>query len=129
MKLSPLAMKALKHWEEFRPKAVQKLREEGNLKKVLEEAAERATEEMTEIEDQLREQHPKKNSRDYLEKVQRENEIRQQAREIVLPRYILLPPENQETTDSPMMSPNPSEEEALLPEPGIISKLLKHSKR
>ncbi len=129
MELSPLARKALANWEQNRPNMVKELRSQGRLKEALEHAASVAEEERVQVSNQLREQHPNRSSKDYLKRLQMENEVKQRADEIVLPRYILLPPEGQETTASPLGQSTMPEDAVLSPKREQISKRSGPSKR
>lgn len=73
MELSHWAKMARAHWEKYLPKRYQKLKEQGILEQELEKAAESAKDMMG----------------DLAEQGLRRNEVL----EIVLPQFILLPPE------------------------------------
>lgn len=94
--LDPLERKAYLHWKEHLPNMVKSLRKKGQLRSALKEAVETADEEMLNLQEQLTRG---RSTSDYLANLQMLNEARRYAEEIVLPRYILLPPESQETTE------------------------------
>ena len=97
MELTPLALQAYEHWKEHLPKTVKRLEETGKLEEILEEAAETATQEMGMIRDQMMKDSPKPKT--WHENLAREYRMKHVSEEIVLPRYILLPPEDQWTDE------------------------------
>lgn len=74
--LTPLAFQALKHWEEYLPMRVSRLKEAGTLTATLLEAERLTSQEMDELENAGYEPN--------------------EAREVVYPKY-LFPPEEPET--------------------------------
>lgn len=90
MELTALAQRAYDHWKEHLPKTVKRLEETGKLKEILEEAAETAWNEMGQIRDHMMANSPR--PKNWHENLAREYRMRNVSEEIVLPRYILLPP-------------------------------------
>lgn len=124
MKLTPWGDTVLEKWKQSKPNLVKQLREKGRLKEVVDDLGDRVMEDVIAVKDRLREQHPNKGvgTEDYLKAVQRENEIAQQAKEVVFQSHGLNEPESEETTESVLRQRRPSENQVLSPEPGEISK-------
>lgn len=79
-----LALLAHDHWKRYRPTMYQQMLRDGSLREHLLEADQTANREMSQIEDQLVKQGSSHES------------ACARAREIVLPKYILLPSEEDE---------------------------------
>jgi hypothetical protein len=77
MSIQQLKAQARKHWEEWLPEKVKELKAEGNLDQALQGAANLA---QAEIEHLMKHRHYSV----------------EEAREVALPKFILLPPEEQE---------------------------------
>ena len=83
--LTQYGLMAEKHWREFRPRMVRDLEAKGLLHQMLYEAQEKTKDEMVELRMQL------------IKQGLTPQQAHDQAWEMVRERYILLPPESEET--------------------------------